>query len=137
MGVQISRQNQFEYDVVRSRRQTKTESRFDVQRAVVIDHSIHLMGLVSPLIEVTQRAKIVVLLSSGRPARFEVVRNPRSGCEIKVLEPVVCRIENRVDDDVDETQVPPEDRADLRREPRRIPPLRVVAELEVRAVEKP
>ena len=55
---------------------------------------------------------------------------------MRLPKPSYRRVQDRVDEDIDRPQMPPDDRADLRREPPLVPPFRVDAELEVRAVDE-
>src|SRR5207247_5515511 len=71
------------------------------------------------------------------PHLREVVSNSRSRHEYEILQAVVRRVDDRIDDDVDRLQVPAHDRSNLRGVALLVPMLRIDAEFEIGAVEKP
>src|SRR5207247_3446208 len=71
------------------------------------------------------------------PHLREVVSNSRSRHEYEILQAVVRRVDDRIDDDVDRLQVPAHDRSNLRGVALLVPMLRIDAEFEIGAEENP
>src|SRR5262249_31171457 len=107
--VEIPRQNQLEGQFVGCVGEPKPNSRLYAQAfPVVICNGPQLVRLIPCSVELAQRSELVVLLGRDRPCVVEVVCDPRRRHEIKIPESVVRRIENRIDDDIDRLQVPPD-----------------------------
>src|ERR1700730_4186413 len=103
----------------------------------MVDHAVQLVCLLACRIEPAEGPEIVVLLDSRCPYPGKIVGDTRRRREFDILDAAVGRIENRVDDDVHRLEVPADDRSDFGSKAARVPPLRVVTEFEVRAVEEP
>src|SRR5207344_781814 len=101
-----------------------------------VDHAVQLMTLLAGGIEVVKRPEVGVFLGGDRPLFREVIGDACRGSEIQILQTVVCRVENRIDDQIPGMEVPTYDRSHFRRKAILVPMVGVDTELEIGAVEE-
>src|SRR5438132_13184001 len=117
LAVEVARENQLQLKFVRSPGQAETGARLHLEELrALVEHGVQLMRLVAAWKEPADRSEIRVGLSRHGERGRHVVGDARGRHEFKILDAVILRVDDRVDDDVDPVQMPADDGANLRRE---------------------
>src|SRR4029077_4943098 len=108
---------------------------YAVAAAAVVQHAEQRVRLRRSRFEVLQRPEVGGMLARHGELLVEVVGDACSRREIEFAEAVEIRIQNGIHDQIEVAKARADDRAHLSREAPWLPMRRVVAELEVQAVE--
>ena len=84
--------------------------------------------------KLTDRSEIGVMLQRQGPGVGEIIGHAGGGREIEVLDSVIRRIEDRIDENIPLAEMPADDRPDFRGEAGWVPMFLVEAELEIDAI---
>src|SRR5205807_6843910 len=135
---EVVHQNQLDDERVRTAGESPTDPEFDAVAAfAVVEHGEERLRALGVREEALEGSEIGVVLERHGEALAECVRGARRGSEVELAEAVEVGFDDRVRNQVDAAEAHADDRPDLARKTARRPVRRVVAELEVDAVEKP
>src|SRR5262249_2681047 len=109
--IKIARQHDLGDQAVRRWGQPKTQTCFDVKLfALIIDDAKELLRLLIGRKEMFDHAIVGVLLDSNRPGLRYVVRDTNRRREVQVVKSLPRIVKNRIDDEIEFSQMPAEDR---------------------------
>src|SRR5438105_11900206 len=135
---EVVHQHQLDDERVRTAGESPTDPEFDAVAAfAVVEHGEERLRALGVREEALEGSEIGVVLERHGEALAECVRGARRGSEVELAEAVEVGFDDRVRNQVDAAEAHADDRPDLARKTARSPVRRVVAELEVDAVEKP